>query len=104
MISIGAMLAVLRLMWAGYLYMGKGFDNWGTKSSAKVVFQDTIIGLLLLLAIATILFQINPKILNLETFRAVKPLGNLQAPPPTGSGTCDESVCVCRKGICATAR
>jgi hypothetical protein len=63
-IAIGAMLAVLRLAWAGFVYMGT--DMWGKKEHAKEVLTDTLIGLFLLLAIYLILYQINPDILKLN--------------------------------------
>lgn len=63
-ILIGAVLAMLRIGFAGWLYMGS--DIWGDKTKAKEVFQDAIIGLLILLAIYMILYQINPDILKLE--------------------------------------
>jgi len=65
-INVGAILAMLRIMWAGWLYMGSA-DMWSNKNKAKQVFQDAIIGLLLLLGIYLILYQINPQILNVGT-------------------------------------
>ncbi|MFZ2886965.1 MAG: hypothetical protein WA021_04065 [Minisyncoccia bacterium] len=67
---IGAMLAVLRLGYAGYLYMTS--DVWGDKSKAKDVIQETVLGLLLLLAVWLILNQINPNLLNLDILRGVR--------------------------------
>ena len=64
-ISIGAILAMLRIGYAGYLYMGSA-DMWSSKTKAKEVFQNAIFGLLLLLAIYLILYQINPDILRLQ--------------------------------------
>ncbi len=63
-INVGAILAMMRIMWAGWLYMGSA-DMWSNKHHAKEVFQDAIIGLLLLLAVWIILNQINPDILNI---------------------------------------
>ena len=63
-LSVGAVLAMLRIGYAGYLYMGQ--DYWGTKEHAKEVFRDSIQGLLILLAIWLILYQINPDILTLQ--------------------------------------
>jgi prepilin signal peptidase PulO-like enzyme (type II secretory pathway) len=63
-INIGAILAMMRIMWAGWLYMGSA-DMWSNKHHAKEVFQNAIIGLLILLAIWIILHQINPDILNI---------------------------------------
>lgn len=66
-IAIGAILAVLRLAFAGYLYMTT--DAWGQKGKAKEVIGDVILGLLLLLSIWLILRQINPQLLNLDVLR-----------------------------------
>jgi hypothetical protein len=63
-LSIGAILAVLRVAWAGYQYMSS--DAWGEKSHAKEILGDVVIGLLLLLSVYLILYQINPNILNLK--------------------------------------
>lgn len=68
-ISIGAVLAVLRIAYAGYLYL-KG-DIWGNKSKAKEYLQDAVFGLILLLAIWVILHTINPQLLNLDVLRSV---------------------------------
>lgn len=63
-ISLGAMLAVLRLAWAGFIYMGT--DLWSDKQKARDIIKDTLLGLFLLIAIWLILHQINPDILKLE--------------------------------------
>jgi hypothetical protein len=76
-VSIGAILAVLRIAYGGYLYMGSA-DMWGNKQQAKEVISDAVIGLLLLLAIYLILNQINPNLLNLNVRNDITPL---QAPP-----------------------
>lgn len=72
-ISIGAMLAVLRLAWGGFRYMSS--DIWGTKEHAKEIIRETLLGLFLLLAIYLILRQINPQILELK----VNPESSLDA-------------------------
>ena len=69
-LSVVAMLAVLRIAYAGWLYMGSA-DMWSNKSAAKDVFQDAILGLLLLLGVWLILYQINPDILNLDFSRGL---------------------------------
>lgn len=69
-IAVGATLAVLRLGYAGFLYMGG--DSYGKISEAKRIMQDVVIGLLLLLAVYVILNQINPDILNLDVLRSVQ--------------------------------
>lgn len=63
-LSIGAILAVLRLAWAGYQYMST--DAWGEKSHAKEILGDVVIGLLMLLSIYLVLYQINPQILSMK--------------------------------------
>ncbi|MDO8552489.1 MAG: hypothetical protein Q7S01_03070 [bacterium] len=63
-ISVGAIIAVLRLMYAGYLYMAS--DMWTSKESARSIFRDVFVGLLLLLSVYIILKQINPNLLNLD--------------------------------------
>lgn len=68
-IAVGAMLAVLQLARAGFMYMGG--DSWGTKEAAKQIIRQAVMGLLLLLGIWLILYQINPDILNLNILRNV---------------------------------
>lgn len=68
-LSIGAILAVLRIAYAGYLYMGT--DMWHTKSHAKEILGDVVLGLLLLLGIYLILWQINPCLLDLNVLRSI---------------------------------
>jgi hypothetical protein len=63
-LSIGAILAVLRLAYAGYEYMTS--DAWSSKTHAREVIGDVVLGLLLLLSVWLILHQINPDILNLN--------------------------------------
>jgi hypothetical protein len=63
-LSVGAILAVVMLVYGGYLYMGS--DMWATKQRAKQVITDAVIGLLVLLGIYLILYQINPCILSLH--------------------------------------
>jgi hypothetical protein len=63
-LSVGAILAVMRIAYAGYLYMGN--DMWGSKQKAKEVLGDVTLGILLLLSIFLILNQINPQLLNLD--------------------------------------
>ncbi|OGG60540.1 hypothetical protein A2765_00235 [Candidatus Kaiserbacteria bacterium RIFCSPHIGHO2_01_FULL_56_24] len=72
-IAIGAIAAVLRLAYAGYLYMGQS-DMWSHKGEAKDIIRDVTIGLLLLLAIYLILYQINPDILKLTALQRITPV------------------------------
>ncbi len=69
-LSIGAILAVLRLAYAGYVYMTS--EAFGHKSHAKEIIGDAILGLLLLLSIWLILYQINPEILNLNVLTKIQ--------------------------------
>ena len=62
-IAFGAIAAVLRLAWAGFLYMTSSIAN--TKARAKEVIRDSLIGLFLLLGMVIILQQINPDLLDL---------------------------------------
>lgn len=68
-LSIGAILAVLRLGYAGYVYMTS--DAWNSKHHAKEVIGDVVLGLLLLLSVYLILWQINPDILRLDFLRNI---------------------------------
>ena len=63
-ISAGAILAVLRIGYAGFRYMTT--DAMGGKKDSIKMIQDAVIGLLLLLAIIIILERINPKLLNMN--------------------------------------
>ncbi|KKW17446.1 hypothetical protein A3C86_02170 [Candidatus Kaiserbacteria bacterium RIFCSPHIGHO2_02_FULL_49_16] len=63
-ISVGAISAVLRLFYAGYVYMAS--DVWTSKETAKAIFREVFLGLFLLLSIFIILNQINPNLLNLK--------------------------------------
>ena len=69
-IVVGAMLAVLRLGYAGFMYMTS--DVWSDKGKARTIIQETVLGLLLLLAVWLILNQINPQILNLNAFQTAQ--------------------------------
>ena len=70
-LSVGAILAVLRIAYGGYLSMGSA-DMWGNRQQAKEAISDAIIGLLLLFAIYLVLNQINPNLLNLDVIHDVK--------------------------------
>jgi hypothetical protein len=74
-LGVGAIGAVLRLSYAGYLYMGQA-DMWSHKGQAKTIIGDVTLGLLLLLSIWLILYQINPDILSLN---ALQTLNNVPA-------------------------
>lgn len=84
---VGAMLAVLRIGYAGFIYMTT--DSFGSMGNAKQIIQDAVLGLLLLLSIWLILYQINPNILNLNIFQSAQPITPGSSLPPgsvSGSG------------------
>jgi hypothetical protein len=85
---VGAMLAVLRIGYAGFIYMTT--DSFGSKGNAKQIIQDAVLGLLLLLSVWLILYQINPNILNLDILQVPRstPAGGQPLPgsTPIGSG------------------
>lgn len=87
-ITIGAIIAVVRLMWAGYVYMAGARDNWSSISHAKDIMFNVTVGLLLLLGMYLILFQINPDMLKFDFLTRLRssaaPLQQSQAP---GGGT-----------------
>ena len=87
-IAIGAIAAVLRLAYAGFLYMGQS-DMWSQKGVAKGIIQDVTLGLLLLLSIYLILYQINPDILKLNALKKITPVqqsAQQSSSPSGGSG------------------
>src|SRR5262245_9318678 len=73
-IIVGAMLAVLRLGYAGFVYMTS--DILSSKQSARDIITEATLGLMLLLAIWLILNQINPNLLNLNILQSVGSLQN----------------------------
>lgn len=84
-IVIGAMLAVLRLGYAGFVYITS--DLPGAKGSAKEIIGHAVTGLLLLLAIWLILNQINPQILNLEILQGARSSNSgIPVVSPTNAG------------------
>src|SRR3989344_3307138 len=82
-ISLGAILAVLRLAYAGFVYMAS--DLWTSKEKAKEIITDTLLGLFLLLAIYLILKQINPQLLqlNINLGSAIQPGIPYDTPVPS---------------------
>lgn len=101
-ITIGAIIAVVQLMRAGYLYMGS--EIWSSKSKAREIFVNVIFGLLLLLSIWLILQKINPQILNLDILKVIKgqpaqglvaPAGQKGVTPQAGCSYTDPDTGVC---------
>ena len=83
-LSVGAIMAVLRIAYGGYLYMGSA-DMWGNKQQAKETIGDAIIGLLLLFAVYLILNQINPNLLNLNVKSDITPIQSTTDGTPTNA-------------------
>ena len=87
--SLGAVLAVLRLAWAGFQYMAS--DLWANKQHAKEIIQETLLGLFILLGISLILNQINPDILKLDVGITKLPPAQQQAPAPSAQEISENS-------------
>ena len=90
-LAIGAILAVLRLGSAGFIYMTS--DVLPSHKRATEMIQQTVLGLLLLLSVWLILNQINPGILKLNILQNIKPVPTVtgqqtQAPAPTAPEYC----------------
>ena len=66
-LAAGAILAVMRISYAGWLYMGWS-DSVSEKQAAKQTFSDAVLGLILLYSIYLVLFQINPCLLKIRLF------------------------------------
>lgn len=70
-ISLAAILAVLKLIWAGTQYMTS--EKIPSKQSAKANIQGALLGLIIILAAVTILNTINPNLTNLNILRNATP-------------------------------
>lgn len=80
-ISIGAVLAVLRIIWGGFKYMTEEAVN--AKGEARQVIQQALLGLALLLGSWLILYVINPNLVNLDALKFEK----LRSDAPSGQIT-----------------
>ena len=67
-ISIAAMLAVLRIVLGGFQYMTQ--EAVSQQQQARQTIQNAVVGLLLLLGVYLILTTINPEILNFNALRS----------------------------------
>ena len=83
-IAVGAAAAVLRLAYAGYLYMGT--DMWSKKGQAREIISNVTFGLLLLLGVWVILNQINPHILSLNALQNIGNGGSAMQPDQQSPG------------------
>jgi hypothetical protein len=84
-LALGAIAAVLRIAYAGYLYMGQS-DMWSHKGQAKTIIGDVTLGLLLLLGIWLILNQINPDIVKLNGIQQIQ-LNKVNVPGSNSGAT-----------------
>lgn len=76
-IAAGAILAVLRIGYAAYLWAWPtNADKPGNITKAKEVLGDVVLGVLLLLSIVLILGFINPAILNLDALNSIQQIGS----------------------------
>ena len=85
-LSVGAVMAVLQLAVAGYMYMGS--DLWQNKQKVKDKIRDAFIGLFLLLSVWIVLNLINPNILKLNL---IFPKIDTGAPPATAGTSASPS-------------
>jgi hypothetical protein len=61
-VSICAIGAVIRVIWAGYLYMDS--DSWSKKGHWREVLGEVTLGIILLAGTYLLFYQINPCMLN----------------------------------------
>jgi len=71
-IALGAMAAVIMIIWAGTEYMLS--DLVTSKSAAKDRIKNALLGLLIILVAATLLETINPTLLNLNVIGKGEPV------------------------------
>lgn len=82
-LSVGGVLAVLRIVYAGYMYMGSA-DMWSNKQKAREILGDVIIGVLMLYGTYLIFSTIDPNLLNLTAVLS-------DIPHPTAPSNCSPS-------------
>lgn len=73
LISIAGGLAVIRIVIGGVQYMTT--DAWNGKADAKSTIQQALLGLLLAMASYTILYTLNPDLLNIKIAPASQNVG-----------------------------
>lgn len=89
-ISIAALIAVVRIVIAGFQYMMT--DAWGSKEEATSTIKAVVVGLVVLLLSTLILKTINPDLLNLNILQlSAQPAHTTSTQVPvagsTGGGT-----------------
>jgi len=98
-IGIAGALAVLMIIWGGIQYIST--DAWGKKSDAKGVIQNAIIGFILAIGAYSILYTINPKLVDINI--GIKNLPRGSAINASGEGftekTADDLGCEFCQGI-----
>ena len=76
--------------YAGFRYMWAGADSPSEIAAARRKITNAVIGLVLLLSIYTILYQINPDILNLDALRSISTISS--DPTDTSSETQTDTI------------
>ena len=72
-IGIGALIAVIKITFAGIKYMGT--DSFSSKEEAKKDITSALLGLLIMLSTVVILQLIYPDILNINVLQKLEPVG-----------------------------
>ena len=82
-IGIGALIAVIKIIWGGIQYMSS--DSFFKKAEGISDIKNALLGLLIILSTVLIIRLINPDILNLEVLQGLPPLPVVQLvqPPPS---------------------
>jgi len=89
-IGIGALIAVIKITFAGIKYMGT--DSFSSKEEAKKDITGALFGLLIMLSTVVILQLIYPNILNINVLQKLEPVevqtsSGTGGPVQTGAGT-----------------
>lgn len=82
-IGLGAMIAVIKITYAGILYMGT--DSFSSKETAKKEITSSLLGLLLMLSTVLILGLIYPKILIINVLDDLPPVADVPSVLPPGT-------------------
>jgi hypothetical protein len=83
LISLAAMLAVIKIIIAGVKYMLS--DNPSNMQSAKGDIKNSLLGLIIILATVMILEFINPNLTRLDVFDAIEKITTPEASPALGT-------------------
>jgi hypothetical protein len=111
-ISVAAALAVIMIVIGGIKYMST--DAWGAKKDARSTIENAVIGLLLAIGAYSILYTVNPKLVDINfTIQGLRVGGSLatttgvvttRGATETGCSNCDEldaTRITIRQGACS---